>query len=211
MQILKINKQNPQLRLVEKVVDAFQKGGVVAYPTDTVYGIGCDLFNKNAIEKVYRIKGKQRDKPLSFICSDLRDISQYAYVQDYAYKIMKRLLPGPYTFVLRATKLVPKIVLTKQKTVGIRVPDNNICLEIVKSLEHPIINTSILREADQLFDDPELIKDIYGHQLDYIVDGGVIASQHSTVVDLSGDIPEVIREGKGDVAFIELERKGNRQ
>jgi tRNA threonylcarbamoyl adenosine modification protein (Sua5/YciO/YrdC/YwlC family) len=207
MQVLKINRQNPQLRLIEKVVSAIKKGEVVAYPTDTVYGIGCDLFNKNAIEKVYRIKGKQRNKPLSFICSDLRDISQYAFVQDYAYKIMKRLLPGPYTFVLRATKLVPKIVLTKQKTVGIRVPDNNICLEIVKSLGHPVISTSITRDEDQLFDNPESIKEIYGHQLAYVVDGGAIASQHSTVVDLSGDTPEVIREGKGDVTLIEMNQE----
>jgi len=207
MQVLKINQQNPQLRLVEKIVSAIQKGEVVAYPTDTVYGIGCDLFNKNAIEKVYRIKGKQRNKPLSFICSDLRDISQYALVQDYAYKIMKRLLPGPYTFVLRATKLVPKIVLTKQKTVGIRVPDNNICLEIVKSLGHPIINTSITRDEEQLFDNPESISDIYGHQLAYVVDGGGIASRHSTVVDLSGDTPEIIREGKGDVTLIEMNQE----
>ncbi len=207
MQVLKINQQNPQLRLIEKIVSAIQKGEVVAYPTDTVYGIGCDLFNKNAIEKVYRIKGKQRNKPLSFICSDLRDISQYAFVQDYAYKIMKRLLPGPYTFVLRATKLVPKIALTKQKTVGIRVPDNNICLEIVKSLGHPIINTSITRDEDQLFDNPESISDIYGHQLAYVVDGGGIASRHSTVVDLSGDAPEIIREGKGDVTVIEMNQE----
>ena len=207
MQVLKINQQNPQLRLVEKIVSAIQKGEVVAYPTDTVYGIGCDLFNKNAIEKVYRIKGKQRNKPLSFICSDLRDISQYALVQDYAYKIMKRLLPGPYTFVLRATKLVPKIVLTKQKTVGIRVPDNNICLEIVKSLGHPIINTSITRDEEQLFDNTESISDIYGHQLAYVVDGGGIASRHSTVVDLSGDTPEIIREGKGDVTLIEMNQE----
>ena len=207
MQVLKINQQNPQLRLIEKIVSAIQKGEVVAYPTDTVYGIGCDLFNKNAIEKVYRIKGKQRNKPLSFICSDLRDISQYALVQDYAYKIMKRLLPGPYTFVLRATKLVPKIVLTKQKTVGIRVPGNNICLEIVKSLGHPIINTSITRDEEQLFDNPESISDIYGHQLAYVVDGGGIASRHSTVVDLSGDTPEIIREGKGDVTLIEMNQE----
>jgi len=207
MQVLKINRQNPQLRLIEKVVSAIKKGEVVAYPTDTVYGIGCDLFNKNAIEKVYRIKGKQRNKPLSFICSDLRDISQYAFVQDYAYKIMKRLLPGPYTFVLRATKLVPKIVLTKQKTVGIRVPDNNICLEIVKSLGHPVISTSITRDEEQLFDNPESIQDIYGHQLAYVVDGGTMASQHSTVVDLSGDTPEVIREGKGDTTLIEMNQE----
>ena len=205
MQILKINPENPQGRLINKVVEALNNGGVIAYPTDTVYGIGCDLFNKGAIEKVYQIKGKQRNKPLSFICSDLSDISQYAYVQDYAYKIMKRLLPGPYTFILQATKLVPKIVQTKQKTVGIRVPDNRICFEIVKTLGHPIINTSITHNQDQLFDDPELIRESYGHQLTYIVDGGIIAAEHSSVIDLTGPAPVVLRKGKGDVSMFEEE------
>ncbi|RTZ90439.1 MAG: threonylcarbamoyl-AMP synthase [Deltaproteobacteria bacterium] len=205
MQILKINPENPQGRLINKVVEALNNGGVIAYPTDTVYGIGCDLFNKGAIEKVYQIKGKQRNKPLSFICSDLSDISQYAYVQDYAYKIMKRLLPGPYTFILQATKLVPKIVQTKQKTVGIRVPDNRICFEIVKGLGHPVINTSITHNQDQLFDDPELIRESYGHQLTYIVDGGIIAAEHSSVIDLTGPAPVVLRKGKGDVSMFEEE------
>ena len=205
MQILKINPDNPQGRLINKVVDALKKGEVIAYPTDTVYGIGCDLFNKSAIDKVYRIKGKQRNKPLSFICSDLSDISQYAYVQDYAYKIMKRLLPGPYTFILPATKLVPKTVMTKQKTVGIRVPENNICIEIVKILGHPIINTSITRNADALFEDADAIREIYGHQLNYIIDGGRIMAEHSTVVDLTGDAPVILREGKGDTSMFEME------
>ena len=205
MQILKINPDNPQGRLINKVVEALKKGEVIAYPTDTVYGIGCDLFNKSAIDKVYRIKGKQRNKPLSFICSDLSDISQYAYVQDYAYKIMKRLLPGPYTFILPATKLVPKTVMTKQKTVGIRVPENNICIEIVKILGHPIINTSITRDADALFEDADAIREIYGHQLTYIIDGGRIMAEHSTVVDLTGDAPVILRKGKGDTSMFEME------
>jgi len=203
MPILKINPVNPQGRLVNKVVKALKGGEMIAYPTDTIYGIGCDLFNRGAIEKVYRIKGKQRNKPMSFICSDLSDISQYAYVQDYAYKIMKRLLPGPYTFVLQATKLVPKIVQTKQKTVGIRVPDNHICIEIIKNLGHPIINTSITHNEDQLFDDPESIEEIYGHQLAYVIDGGIIVAEHSSVVDLTGDSPVVLRKGKGDVSMFE--------
>lgn len=203
MQILKINPDNPQGRLINKVAEALKAGEVIAYPTDTVYGIGCDLSNKGAIDKVYRIKGKQRNKPLSFICSDLSDISQYAYVQDYAYKIMKRLLPGPYTFVLQATKLVPRTVMTKQKTVGIRVPDNNICIEIVKNLGRPIINTSITRNKDQLFEDADAIKEIYGHQLAYVIDGGTIVAEHSTVVDLTGDAPVILREGKGDISIFE--------
>ncbi len=204
MQILKINPDNPQGRLINKVVEALKAGEIIAYPTDTVYGIGCDLFNKGAIDKVYRIKGKQRNKPLSFICSDLSDISNYAYVQDYAYKIMKRLLPGPYTFILQATKLVPKTVMTKQKTVGIRVPDNNVCLEIIKNLGHPIINTSITRDEDRLFEDADSIREIYGHQLTYIIDGGRIVAEHSTVVDLTGETPVILREGKGDTNIFEI-------
>ncbi len=203
MQILKINPDNPQGRLINKVVEALEAGEVIAYPTDTVYGIGCDFFNKGAVDKVYRIKGKHRNKPLSFICSDLSDISRYAYVQDYAYKIMKRLLPGPYTFILQATKLVPKTVMTKQKTVGIRVPDNRICLEIVKALGHPMINTSITRDEDYLFEDADSIRETYGHQLAYIIDGGRIVAEHSTVVDLTGDAPVILREGKGDISMFE--------
>ncbi len=120
-----------------------EQGGVIGYPTDTIYGVGCDLFNPEAIQKIHRLKKMEGKKPLSFICSDLKDISQYAFVSNYAYKVMKRVLPGSYTFILKATKLVPKIAQTKQKTVGIRIPDNKICLALVKELGHPIISTSV--------------------------------------------------------------------
>jgi len=132
--IITINPKNPQRRLIRRVVGILEGGGVIGYPTDTIYGVGCDLFNPEAIRKVHRLKKLDGKKPLSFICSDLKDISQYAYVSNYAYKMMKRLLPGAYTFVLKATKLVPKIAMTKQNTVGIRIPDNKICLALVKEL-----------------------------------------------------------------------------
>jgi tRNA threonylcarbamoyl adenosine modification protein (Sua5/YciO/YrdC/YwlC family) len=201
--IISINSRNPQKRLIERVVDVLRRGGLIGYPTDTIYGIGCDLLNKEAIERIYRLKRHDRKKPLSFICSDLNDISQYARVSNYAYKTMKRLLPGPYTFVLEATKLVPSIAMTKQKTVGIRVPDNRICLSIVERLRHPIISTSVYKADEELYSDPGDIEERFGKQLDLVIDGGVIIAEHSSVIDLTNEEPSVIRRGKGDVSLFE--------
>lgn len=199
--ILSINPKNPQMRLIRKVVEVLEKGGVIGYPTDTIYGVGCDLFHPEAIRKVHRLKKGEKKKPLSFICSDLKDISRYAYVSNQAYKIMKRLLPGPYTFILKATKLVPKIALTKQNTVGIRIPDNKICLALVKELGHPIISTSVYKPDESLYNDPAEIEERFGKELDVVIDGGIIVAEHSSIIDLSGDYPEVIRKGKGDVSL----------
>jgi tRNA threonylcarbamoyl adenosine modification protein (Sua5/YciO/YrdC/YwlC family) len=198
--IISINRQNPQLRLIRRVVEVLGKGGVIGYPTDTIYGIGCDLFNKEAIERIYRLKKHKRNKPLSFICSDLKDISRYARVSNYAYKTMRRLLPGAYTFILEATKLVPKMVMTKQKTVGIRVPDNPICLALVGELGHPIISTSVYRPDEELYSDPREIEERFGKSLDLVIDGGIIVAEHSSIIDLTDGIPKVIRRGKGDVS-----------
>jgi len=197
--IITINPKNPQKRLIRKVVDVLKKGGVIGYPTDTIYGVGCDLFNPEAIKKIHRLKRTDANKPLSFICSDLKDISRYAYVSNYAYKTMKRLLPGAYTFILKATKLVPKIALTKQKTVGIRIPDNKICLALVKELGHPIISTSVYKPDESLYNDPNEIEVRFGKQLDLVIDGEVIVAEHSSIIDLSDDLPKVIRKGKGEV------------
>ncbi len=199
--ILAINPENPPLRLIRKVVEILQKGGVIGYPTDTIYGLGCDLFNPEAIRKIHRLKRMEGKKPLSFICADLKDISQYAYVSDYAYKMMKKLLPGPYTFILKATKLVPKIAMTKQKTVGIRIPDNKICLGLVKELGHPIISTSVYKPDETLYNNPIEIEERFGRQLDLVIDGGVIVAEHSSIVDLTDEEPKVIRKGKGDVSL----------
>ena len=140
--LISINPITPQPRLVAKVVEILKDGGIIAYPTDTYYGIGCDIMNKKAIQRIYQIKQRDASKPFSFICSDLKDISDYAKVTNYGYKTMKRHLPGPYTFILEGSKLVPKIMLTKRKTAGIRVPDHPICIALVKSLGNPIISTS---------------------------------------------------------------------
>lgn len=199
--IITINAENPQPRLIRRVVEVLKEGGVVGYPTDTIYGIGCDLFNPEAIRRIHRLKKLEGKKLLSFICSDLKDISRYAYVSNYAYKMMKRLLPGAYTFVLKATKLVPKIAMTKQNTVGIRIPDNKICLALVKELGHPIISTSVYKPDEGLFNDPAGIEERFGKQLDLVIDGGVIVAEHSSIIDLAGDSPRVIRRGKGDVSL----------
>ena len=201
--LIKINQQNPQQRLIMKVVDILKTGGVVVYPTDTYYGIGCDIMNKKAIEKIYQIKQRHNSKPFSFICSDLKNISLYAKVSNYAYKTMKRLLPGPYTFILEGSKLVPKIMLTKRKTAGIRVPDNQICLNLVKDLGNPVITTSATMPDGTIFHDASLIHDYFGNRVDVVIDGSVVPGQPSSVIMLINDIPEVLRKGMGDVSIFE--------
>ncbi len=201
--LIKINQQNPQQRLILKVVDILKDGGVVVYPTDTYYGIGCDIMNKKAIERIYQIKQRNKNKPFSFICSDLTNISQYAKVSNYAYKTMKRLLPGPYTFILEGSKFVPKIMLTKRKTAGIRVPDNPICQALVKELGNPVITTSATRPDGTIFHDASLIHEYFGKRVDVVIDGSIVPGQPSSVILLIDDIPEVIRKGLGDVTIFE--------
>ncbi len=198
--LVAINNQNPQMRLICKAVDVLRGGGIVIYPTDTVYGMGCDLFNKKGIERIYEIKRRDRKQPLSFICSDLKDISRYAQVSDSAYKIMKRLLPGPFTFILNASRGVPKIILPKRQTTGIRVPDNRICQALVGEMGSPIISTSVKDEDGELLSDPRIIEELYGKRVDMIIDGGIIAATPSSVISLLDEGIEVIRIGKGDVS-----------
>jgi len=201
--LLKINQYNPQHRLIMKIVDVLKSGGIVVYPTDTYYGIGCDIMNKKAIDKIYQIKQRNRSKPFSFICSDLKNISRYAKVSNYAYKTMKRLLPGPYTFILEGSKLVPKIMLTKRKTAGIRVPKNPICLTLVKELGNPVITTSATMPDGTIFHDASLIHDYFGNRVDAVIDGSIVPGSPSSVIMLINDIPEVIRKGLGDVSIFE--------
>ena len=201
--LAKINPKNPQARLITKVVEILKKGGIIAYPTDTYYGIGCDIMNKKAIEKIYELKQRNRIKPFSFICSGLKNISNYAKVSNYAYKTMKRLLPGPYTFVLEGSKLVPKIMLTKRKTAGIRMPDHPICLEPVEMLGNPIITTSATMPDGTNFFDPSLIHDFFYPRIDVVIDGGPVPGHPSSVISLINDMPEVIRKGRGDITVFE--------
>lgn len=201
--LLAINEENPQPRLITRVVDILERGGVIAYPTDTTYGIGCSIMNKKGIEKIYSIKQREKKKPFSFICSDLSDIARYAKVSNYQYKILKRLLPGAYTFVLPASSTVPDLLVTKQKTVGIRIPDNILCLAIVRQLGHPIITTSANRSGEEPIGDPLSVDRELGKQLDLVVDGGILSATVSSVVSLIDDVPAILRKGMGDVTWCE--------
>ena len=202
--ILKLHPVTPELRNIRKAAEALAAGGIVIYPTDTVYGIGCSIENKNAIERIYLIKRQRADKPFSFVCSDLTNISEYAHVSNAAFKIMKRLIPGHYTFILPAARMkhLPKILVSKRKTVGVRVPDSAATLGIVRELGHPILSTSATTEDGEVVTDPEQFKELFNNVVDIILDGGVLASQQSTVLDLTGDEPVVVRQGAGDTSVL---------
>lgn len=204
-QFIKIYEDKPSEAAIKKVVDVLRNGGLVIYPTDTVYGLGCDITNSKALERVAKIKGIKLEKAnFSFICSDLSNISDYVKQIDTAtFKILKRSLPGPYTFILPGNNDLPK-EFRKKKTVGIRVPDNNIIIEIVKMLGNPIVSTSIYDEDAVLeySTDPELIFEKWGNLVDLVIDGGYGDNTPSTIIDLSGYEPEVIREGKGSLDIL---------
>ena len=200
---LHIHPDNPQERHLNQVVEVLKKGGIIIYPTDTVYGMGCDIFNTKAIEKLCQIKGVKAEKTnFSFICSDLSNISEYARsISTPTFKLMKRTLPGPFTYILKASSLVPKILQKKKKTIGIRVPNNQIVSEIVQRLGNPIITTS-LKVDDNILEyptDPELIYDEYKNKLDIVIDGGFGGIEASTVIDCTEDDPIVLREGAGEL------------
>jgi len=200
--LLKINPINPQERLIHRVANHLKQGGIIAYPTDTFYGIGCDIMNKKAIGRIYQIKQRQKNKPFSFICSNLKHISHYAKVSNYAYRTMKRLLPGPYTFILEGSKQVPRMMLTKRKTAGIRVPDHRICLYLTEALGNPILSTSATLPDGDVLMDPSLIHDRLNANTDIVIDGGPTPGRPSSVISLIGDYPEVLREGLGDVSSL---------
>lgn len=206
--LLTIHKDNPPERLLKQVVECLEDGGIIIYPTDTVYGIGCDIRNRKAIEKICRIKGIKPEKAsFSCICSDLSNISEYAiHVTTPLYKMMKRAFPGPYTFILEASSQIPRYFQSNKKTVGIRVPDHKIPLELVRLLGSPIVNTS-LHDNDALVEyttDPELIHEQYEKLVDIVIDGGFGGNVPSTVVDCSkGDGTwDVLREGKGSIDIL---------
>ncbi|MBD2704763.1 threonylcarbamoyl-AMP synthase [Spirosoma sp. BT702] len=200
-EFIKLYPKNPDLRRIEYVVSALRDGAVVIYPTDTIYGMGCDIHNARSVERVARIKGiKPTKNDFSFICYDLSHIADYARVSNQAFKLMKSLLPGPYTFILQATNSVPKLLNTNKKTVGIRVPDNDIPRQLVHELGHPIITTSI-RDEDEIIEystDPELIFEKFQHQVDIVIDGGYGGNVPSTIIDATDDTFTVVRQGLGE-------------
>ncbi len=198
--IVQIDPLHPQPRIVERAVQVLSGGGLVAYPTDSYYALGCDVFDKRAIERIYQLRQLPKTHELSFVCQDLAEISRYAIVDNAAYRVLRRKVPGPYTFILPATRLVPDLVLRRQKTVGIRIPDSPIALDIVRRLGHPVISTSAATPGGDVLIDAKDIKEQLGHGLDLILDGGYKPNEPSSVIDLSGDEPVVVRAGKGDVS-----------
>lgn len=204
-ELIKIYNKNPNPREISKVVKVLKNGGLIIYPTDTVYGLGCDISNNRALEKIAKLKGVKLDKAkFSFICYDLSNLSEYIkHIDTTTYKILKRALPGAYTFILNGNNNLPK-VFKKKKTVGIRIPNNDIVREIVKELGNPIVTTSIRDEDDviEYTTDPELIFEKWASKVDLVIDGGYGDNQASTIIDLTTDNIQIIREGKGDINII---------
>ncbi len=199
--LLKIHPKNPEQRKIDQVIDCLKDGGVIIYPTDTVYGIGCDIYNQKAVERICRIRNIDRKKAnFSFICYDLSHLSDFARSVDTStYKLMKKAFPGPFTFVLQAKNTVPDLFRSKKKTVGIRIPDNNIALEIVNRLGNPIMSASV-HDEDEVIEyttNPELIHEKYEDRVDMVIDGGFGDNHVSTVIDCSNGAPEILRQGKG--------------
>ena len=196
-----VDEQWPNARQVGRIAEIIKSGGLVVYPTDTIYGLGCDMMQKKSVERVYQMKGKNRKHPLSFICPDLKNIARYAVVSNMAYRLMKRILPGAYTVILPASREVPRLMLSNTATVGIRIPDHPVTQMLLEQLDNPIITTSVPSPEHVQFSDPEEIARRLPF-LDGIIDCGLIAPEPSTIIDLTGDVPRLIREGKGPLDAI---------
>jgi tRNA threonylcarbamoyl adenosine modification protein (Sua5/YciO/YrdC/YwlC family) len=198
--LIRVHPENPQERLIKQVVTILKQGGIIIYPTDTIYGLGCDIYQHKAIERICRIKNVEPQKAnLSFVCYDLSDLSRYARQLDTpVYRTLKQYLPGPYTFILQASKEVPKILKTKKDTVGIRIPNNKIARCIVKELGNPILSATLPGEYVEDYTDPEIIHDKFEKLIDVVIDGGIGGMIPSTIVDFSKEEPELIREGAGE-------------
>ncbi|MEO7982688.1 MAG: L-threonylcarbamoyladenylate synthase [Bacteroidota bacterium] len=197
--LLQIHPENPQPRLIKQVVESLRQGGIIIYPTDTVYGLGCDILQQKAVERICTIKQVDPKKAqLSFVCSDLSHLSDYAKpLSNPTYRLLKDLLPGPYTFILPASKLVPKIMQSKKDTIGLRIPANNIAMAIIKELGRPILSASLPGEMIEDSTDPEVMHENFMHEVDYVINGGIGGMVPSTVIDCTGDEPVLIREGLG--------------
>ncbi len=199
--IVEWDPERPRKKTTELIYNTLVDGGIIAYPTDTFYGLGCDLFNIKAIRHLYQIKRLDPKKPMSIICSDFKEISKYGVITDFAFEILKRHLPGPYTFVLKAKKIMPKLLMTDKKEVGIRVPDHPVPIGLVGLLERPVINTSARIAKEEILTDPKEIEKKFKGTIDLIIDGGIIVGEPSTVIKIVEDRVEVLREGKGRIIY----------
>ena len=198
--ILAIDPFHPQPRVLERAVVALREGGLVAYPTDTYYGLGCDMHDKRAIDRLYLLKGHDRRRPMSLIVPDLTEVARYAKVSNYGYRVIRHLTPGAFTFVLEATKLVPEVMQTRQKTVGIRVPDCEVARGLSECLGHPLVTTSAATREGQVMIGADEIQEVFGHGLKLILDAGTQHNEPSTIISLVGDQVEILRQGKGDAS-----------
>jgi tRNA threonylcarbamoyl adenosine modification protein (Sua5/YciO/YrdC/YwlC family) len=199
--IFAIDAVHPQPRILQKAVEVLQRGDLLAYPTDTYYGLGCDLFSRRAIDRLYLLKGHDRKRPMSFLVAELSDVARYAKVSNFAYRVIRHLTPGPFTFVLEATRLVPDVMQTKQKTVGIRIPDSAVARGLCVGLGRPLVTTSAQR-GEQALVGADDIQEVFGHGLSLILDGGPQPLEPSTMLSLIGDTVEVLRQGKGDASDV---------
>jgi tRNA threonylcarbamoyl adenosine modification protein (Sua5/YciO/YrdC/YwlC family) len=197
--IIRVYEDNPQLRAIKLAVDVLQSGGLIVYPTDTIYGLGCDLHNKKALKKLYLIKGMDEKSPLSFISPDLSKVSNYAKVSNRAYRLMNKYLPGPYTFILPAMKEVNRYMLYKRKQIGIRVPASNVCRHLTEALGNPVVSTSVPLWREKVLNSGEVIHDYFDKQIDLVLDIGVMISEPSTVINCADEEFSINRQGKGEI------------
>ena len=200
-QFFRIHPDNPQTRLIHQAADILRDGGVIVYPTDSAYALGCHLGDKHALIRIRRIRALEDDHNFSLVCRDLSDLGTYARVDNAAYRLLKAATPGPYTFILQATREVPRrLVHPKRKTIGVRVPDNNICRALLDELGEPIMSSTLILPGDEYpMSDPLDIRDLLEHQVDLVIDGGFCGIEPTTVVDLEDDVPVIVREGLGDL------------
>jgi tRNA threonylcarbamoyl adenosine modification protein (Sua5/YciO/YrdC/YwlC family) len=201
--LLEINPTNPEPRKIRRAVDALESGEIIAYPTDTVYGLGCDLFNKKAIDRLYSLKGMLRSQNLAFVCRDLGDVARYAVMHDHVYRVLKQYLPGPYCFILESTREVPKVIQSPRKTVGVRIPNHRVALALTQELGRPIISTTAARHGAEANRDPRDI-DTQFPGLALVLDAGAGETTPTSVIDLTQGAPQIVRVGAGDVTPFEL-------
>ena len=195
---------HPQPRHIARATGILRSGGLAIYPTDTTYGLGCDIYSKRSIDRIYQLKGIERSHRLSFLCSDLSEVARYAVIEDRNYRILRHHMPGEYTFILPATREVPKIIQSKARTVGVRIPDSPVCSSLVRELGHPIISTTVSRASGDgaHLNDADEIAMVFGRSIEVLLDGGPLYGEPSSIIDLTGEEPVILRRGSGDLSWL---------